>query len=345
MNELDGLLTRAEENAATENIQKRLEAVRFEFDTLRHISTVLALYHAFLAVPEQETFNRLLDALDARHAWAVAHTEGGEFFDRFITVHPGYRVSGGRGSVNNTEPFDWDTAALRAADEPWKPQPPKQAKVIRATGAVTLNSPQWAETPHYTLQPDAGQEGDLRETTNFRMLYDDQNLYIRVEGGLPAELMDTFVSRGRDAELWLQESINILLAPEGDRSQYYYLTYEPVEDSFIDANHGYITDPLHPVFGWNDQTWDGRWEYLNDLQPDNDRWLSMAVIPYATLNVPKPTPGTIWAANIGRVHFFARPASTVHRDVIAARETAVWTGRLTGSRNPGDADMGDIQFE
>lgn len=344
MNKLDELLTQAEEGAQTENVEKRLEAIRFEFDTLRRVSTVLQLYYTFLAVPEQETFDRLLDALDERHAWAVAHVDG-EYRDRFNSVPVGWRVSGGRGSVADTEPFNWDTGALRAADEPWKPQPPKQAKVARATGPVTLESNEWAVAPQYTLQPNAGQEGDLRETTVFQMMYDDQNLYVRVEGGLPAELMNTFTPRGRDAELWLQESVNILLAPEGDRSQYYYLTYEPVEDSFIDATHGYITDPLHPQYGWNDQTWDGRWEYVNDLQADNDRWVSMAVIPFATLNTPRPTPGTIWSANISRLHYFKELTSTVHRDRLAAREMAVWTGKFPGSKNPGEADMGDIQFQ
>ncbi len=159
------------------------------------------------------------------------------------------------------------------------------------------------------------------------------------------ELMETFHPRGRDAELWLQECVNILLAPEGDRSQYYYLTYEPVANSFIDANHGYITDPLHPSFGWNDQTWDGDWTYVNQLEPEENRWLSMAIIPFATLNAPSPRSGDVWPANFGRVHYHTILTSTKHSDRVKGRETSVWTGRLIGSRNPGDAPMGDMIFE
>jgi hypothetical protein len=142
--------------------------------------------------------------------------------------------------------------------------------------------------------------------------------------------------RGRDAELWLQECVVLNFSPSGDKSQYYYLTYDPVPDSFTDAQHGFITDPLHPRFGWNDDTWNGQWTYTNALDAANNRWVSMAVVPFRTLGAATPTPDTLWMANVGRVHQF---------DNKSKREYSVWADELNASNVPGDGSFGQWIFE
>jgi hypothetical protein len=243
------------------------------------------------------------------------------------------------------EPLNWDTARMRAEGMTVEEQKSRGLTVGRAQDEVTLDAPVWEDVPSHNLQPVKGAADALQAQTRFQVLYDDKHLYVRVMAELPKELMDTFQVRGRDPELWLQESINILVAPEGDKSQYYYLTYEPVDNSFIDANHGFITDTLHPKFGWNDQSWDGEWSYVNDLRPGENRWVSMATIPFRTLGVSAPQSGEVWAANFGRIHYKAKITDTRHSAMVKNRERSVWTGELNASKNPGEASMGDMVFE
>lgn len=344
MNTLDGLLTRAENVATDPKVKARLEGTRVEFDNLMHYSRIIQLYYAYLAQPDEDSLERVLTAVDNRNAWLEFVTAGGPDAPNLL-VAAGLLRSGGGGAPVGLEPFNWNTAEMRASERPWEEAKSPSVTVYRATGPVDLHSSQWKDVPATKLNPPRGSRAELHETTTFQLMYDDENLYVRVRGGMQPELMDTFSPRGRDGELWLQECINILLAPEGDRSQYYYLTYEPVENSFIDANHGFITDPLHPAYGWNDQTWDGDWSYVNDLRPGEAVWLSMATIPFATVEAQRPSSGTVWAGNIGRIHYFTVPPTTVHRDMVASRETSVWTGLLNASRNFGDAYMGDWVFE
>ncbi len=344
MNTLDNLLTRAQEVATDPKVQARLVATRVEFDNLMHYSRIIQFYYSYLAQPDEESLERVLTAVDNRNQWLEAVTVGGRDGPPLLVAANLLR-NGGGGAPVGTEPFNWNTAEMRAKERPWEEEASVSVTVNRANGEVTLYSPIWDNVPAHKLNLPRGTKTPLRETTTFQLLYDDTNLYVRVSGGMQAKLMDTFQPRGRDAELWLQESINILLTPSGDKSEYYYLSYEPVADSFIDANHGFITDVLHPAYGWNDQTWDGDWTYDNDLQPDNNLWLSMATIPFATLEAETPTSGTVWAGNIGRVHYFEILTSTDHSSRVRSRETSVWTGQLNGSRNPGDAYMGDFVFE
>ncbi|MCA1808395.1 MAG: carbohydrate-binding family 9-like protein, partial [Lentisphaerae bacterium] len=320
INTLSDLLDQAEKTVVSPGAQYRLAATRIEFDYLKHNVNIIYHYYSYRLRPDDAGLERLLSAIDERNAWL-------EELDKNRRSRPTYRYLRIDQLKGSSEPFNWDTAKIRSGELPGAIKPTDPAFAIRAAGTVTLQDKAWDNAPAYQLQPNRG-EKELKETTTFQLLYDKDNLYVRFDGGMQSELMDTFQPRGRDGELWLQECVNILLAPEGDKSQYYYLTYEPVADSFIDANHGYITDPLHPKFGWNDQTWDGDWTYVNELLPDRNRWLSMAVIPFSTLKAPTPKPGAVWAGNFGRVHFKEIPTSTKHGDRVKARESSVW---LTGA--------------
>ncbi|MBT3374975.1 MAG: hypothetical protein HN742_27810 [Lentisphaerae bacterium] len=96
------------------------------------------------------------------------------------------------------------------------------------------------------------------------------------------------------------------------------------------------TDILHPKFGWNDNTWDGDWQYESVLQGNQNRWLVLVTVPFKTMGVPPPATGTSWWANFGRVHFY---------DGKKKRELSVWTAKLNISRTPGDGYFGEIVFE
>lgn len=55
------------------------------------------------------------------------------------------------------------------------------------------------------------------------------------------------------------------VSPTGDRSRYFYFAYEPEPTSFNEAEHGFITDYLHPRYGWNDESWNGAWTFVTKL--------------------------------------------------------------------------------
>lgn len=337
MAELENQLARAESIEVSEAVRVRLAKTRFEFDYLKHIAGVTTLFYSYQHAPDPQSWDRVLSAVEARNDWLSKHDRGRRpswtWYSTAQLMQP------------RVEPFNWDTARMREAGFEAETEDAKSLAVRRADGNVTLHAPVWETLQAHALQPQRGATEPLQAETTFSMLYDDANLYVRVEADLTADLMETYHARGRDEELWLQECMNILLAPEADKSQYYYLTYEPVDNSFIDAAHGFITDPLHPKFGWNDQTWDGEWTYENDLQAEQDRWVSLAVVPFETLNVPAPRSGTVWAANVGRVHYREPITDSSHSARMAIREISVWSGRLNASYNPGEAYMGDVIFE
>jgi hypothetical protein len=202
----------------------------------------------------------------------------------------------------------------------------------------TLDAQVWKKAEIQKMGKIRGSVAELHADTSFQMLYDKDNLYIKVSGAQEPSLMK-FESRGRDAEIWLAESIVINLSPIADKSQYYYLTYEPADNSYADAEHGFITDTYDPRYGWNDWTWNGDWKYSNKLDSKNGKWESMATIPFKSLKIGAPKAGTMWYFNIGRVHFY--PVA----DGKTGRENSAWTGIMNPSKVPGDASLGELIFE
>src|SRR5262249_44239600 len=107
-----------------------------------------------------------------------------------------------------------------------------------------------------------------------------------------------------------------------------------------EAEHGFIIDPLHPRYGWNDESWNGAWTFETQLVPAKNRWESMAVIPFETLRTKPPKPGDTWYLNVSRVHFIG--ALQKGR---AGRDLSVWTGTIHAWRVSGDASFGKATFK
>jgi hypothetical protein len=340
INSMEEDLAGAEKAAVLPNVRMRLDIVRYEFDYLKHIAAVINAYRNYEARNDALSLNQVLDAVDARNLFVAKVVNGDEKYPK--KGNPAYRyftVEGLKyaGRYMDRPPFNWDTAKLRANPERLL----QQAKSMSAkmTDRVpTLDDPAWAGAMAETLTPVDVAVAQLQADTTFKVLYDRSNLYVRVNGAQPAQRM-TFAKRGRDAELWLQESMVINVSPTGDKSRYYYLAYEPEPHSFNDAEHGFITDTYHPRFGWNDENWNGQWSFETRLKPDQNRWESMAVIPFATLRATAPKPGDVWCLNVGRVHFYDTEEKKDNRELSA------WTGKLNASRVPGDGSFGMMTFK
>ncbi|MBX7209044.1 MAG: DUF4838 domain-containing protein [Verrucomicrobiaceae bacterium] len=340
INSLEEDLASAESSAQLPEVKRRLDIVRYEFDFLKHLSLVINAWRNHQAMNSTASLAQLLDAVEARNAFIAGIANGDAKYAK--KKNPAYRFADERslkyaGRYLDRAPFNWDTAKMRA--NPGAQLQHNQSLVIeRATGPLTLDSPRWEKAESHTLQPSDATVSKLQAPTTFRVLCDDANLYIRVSGEQSAEKMN-FVARGHDAELWLQESIVINVSPLGDRSRYFYFAYEPEPTSFNEAEHGFITDYLHPRYGWNDEGWNGEWTFETKLVPVKQRWESMTVIPFDTLRTKPPKLGDTWMLNVGRVHFLDAEKK---KD---SRELSAWTGKLNASHIPGDASFGKAMFK
>lgn len=340
INAMEEDLTQAEKNAQLPEVKTRLDVVRYEFDFLKHTVLVLNAYRNHQAMNDAASLNQLLDAVDARNQFVAAVVNGDGKYPKWKNPAFPQRKKDELKYLQtymDRAPFNWDTATMRANPAPLSQQS-KSLEITKVSGPLTLDSPLWKSAEEHPLGPVEGAATDLQAQTTFRVLCDDSHLYVRVSGEQPAAKMK-FAARGRDAELWLQESIIVNVSPSGDRSRYFYFAYEPEPTSFNDAEHGFITDVLHPRYGWNDESWNGKWTFETQLMPDKNRWESMAVIPFETLRTAAPKKGDMWYLNVGRVHFTDAAQKTDDR------ELSVWTGKLNASRIPGDASFGKATFK
>ncbi|MEO6740201.1 MAG: DUF4838 domain-containing protein [Chthoniobacteraceae bacterium] len=340
INAMEEDLTQAEKNAQLPEVKTRLDIVRYEFDFLKHTVLVINAYRNHQAMNDAASLNQLLNTVDARNKFVAAVVNGDAKYPKWKNPafpqrnEPDLKFAQ---TYMDRAPFNWDTAKMRANPAQLSRQT-KSLEIAKVSETLTLDSPRWKSAEEHTLGPVEDAATALQAKTTFRVLCDDGHLYVRVSGEQPAGKMK-FVTRGHDAELWLQESIIVNVSPSGDRSRYFYFAYEPEPTSFNDAEHGFITDVLHPRYGWNDESWNGKWTFETKLLPDKNRWESMAVIPFETFRVAAPKKGDMWYLNVGRVHFID---AAEKKD---QRENSVWTGKLNASRIPGDASFGTATFK
>ncbi len=332
MNALEEDLTRAEKTAQNQKVKERLLTVRGEFDYLKHIVNVLYAYHNYNLQSNDASFRYLLDSVEARnkHIDEFMARRGTSYNPSYLE-HRHFQWCGT--NQLNKAPFNWDVEKMR--QEGTTGLKDKTMKAVPAKTVPKLDSPEWERVEAQKLDKVRGANEELRAETTFKILYDKENLYIRVSGTQEPERMN-FKSRGRDAEIWLAESIVINISPKADKSQYYYFTYEPVANSYADAEHGFITDTFDPRYGWNDWNWNGEWRYKNKLDAKNGRWESMAIIPFKTIKAEAPKSGTVWNFNIGRVHFYGNTPKDC--------ELSVWNSILNPSQVPGDGSFGELNF-
>lgn len=290
--ELETQLAAAEGAADTDKVRTRLTLVRREFDYLTAMVRVVHLYHAYQTQPDRPSRDRLLDAVDARNALIDGYYDNrgrtkppvdGWAYTFFPP--PGHNAAHLRLEMNGyQEPyantaFNWDTKAMRTAPLPG-------AKKLAASSArrkVTLTSTEWdkAATAALVSVP----AGTVAPTTTFRVLADATQVYVRVECTGPAK-----------------GTVSVMLAPEPGREDAFQFTVGPQPSDRQDAALGLVTDPLDPRFGKFDADWSGEWTYEVKADPAANRWVALVAVPFKTLGVEAPKPGTFWRGNVSRRH-------------------------------------------
>jgi len=326
-------LARAEKAADTAKVKTRLALARREFDYLKALARVAHLHNAYQVAPDVASRDRLLDAIDARNALiATFYGKKGTLPGWGLATFPplGHSEPHLRLAYNEYQgPFkdtclNWDTKAMRSA-----PLPGSKRLTARAvSGDAGLEGPFWRGVAAEVLGG-----GAKAPRTTIQAGYDKECLLLRAECAL-AEAKAVFAPAGRDGDLTKQESLDIRLAPPGGRGASYRFMVGPHPESKYDAACGFITDVMDPRYGQDDAAWNGEWSAETRLEPDKKRWLALIRIPFKTLGVDAPTPGSAWRAGFGRV---CEGAGKVER--------VAWPPELAGKEMDSRAALGDVVFE
>jgi hypothetical protein len=333
---LDDDLARAERAADSAKARTRLTLVRTEFDWLRHLARVVHLHHAYQVEPDGGSRDRLLAAIDARNAFLAAlYDERGRpvpvgTWSHVLFPFAGHDVNHLRLAHDGyQEPYadtclNWDTAAMRELPPPTR----QRVTAVRATGPVGLDAAAWNDVPAQVLTILPPFHGRPRRTV-VKFMHDAERLHVRAECELAPDGPAEFPAAGRDRDLRGQESLDLCLAPRPDGRVSYRFQAGPHAESRFDAVRGLVTEAMDPRYGRDDTGWNGDWQCTTRVDREAGRWHALVTIPFRTLEVEPPAPGTVWHANIGRAHLL--PRGRVDRSIwsstprsFAIDDPAVW---------------------
>ncbi|MEZ0274429.1 MAG: DUF4838 domain-containing protein [Roseimicrobium sp.] len=339
---LEAELTNAERLADNDKVKQRLSLVRTEFNYVRHLARVVHLHQAFVLQPDVASRDRLLDAIDQRNAFIDSlyvkrnsAERAANWSGRFYPF-PGHDASHLRLAHDGyQEPFantclNWDTKAMRNAPLPGK----KRMTVTAVSTPVTLDGPEWQKAPFqdFTVVPPFNK---APRRTVVELLYDKTNLYVRVDCQLLPEGNTTFTGQRRDLDLTNHESVDIYLSPAGERELSYRFMVGANARTGWDAAAGFITDVMDPRHGRDDVTWNGEWTHEPHVDTEHHQWRTLITIPFKTLGVVAPAPGTTWRANFGRNHQLTQ----------GKMDRAIWSSAI-GNTNMNDRSIfGEMVFE
>lgn len=310
LNDMAANFERAKAQATDPRVKSRLASIEPEFRYTENLARIFNLYRAYRAAPSWATFDVLAAELKRRDAlldeWfgdsATAQTfDGWEIpfgRDRRHEVETGGRLMAVLGA-----PLNWDTDTLREK-QVLPGVGSKTAKIAPISGITldgVIDEPAWEQRPSEDLN-EIGL-GVLENATTFRMGYDDEAMYFAFTcEQADAEKLDVSAV-GPDGKAYQNECIELTLDPFGQREKYYHFIFAPVANSYYDARIGFIDDPVHPLYGRADKSWNGDWQYAARIDVENDRWIAEVRIPYATLGVERPQPGATWTMNLGRENY------------------------------------------
>jgi len=309
--------------------KRRLKLVRREFSYARLTAEACMLFDAYKIAPSAVLFEDIASCVAKRNA-LIDSFFGGKDRPSAIEGWPEYRPfsnSGKRDIVMKNgrlfaplhEPFNWKFDKMR------KMLAKGAAARKTAKAVVKGKDAAWYELGGMTL-------GQCDYKTKFRCTFDDRNFYVEVDAELPESM--SFAVKGHDANAcFRQECLELFIDPLFQKTRNFHFAWNPVEGSCFEAAYGLATDPLDPEADKFKVDWDGKWEY--STKRANGRWTSFVTIPFATLGVKKPMPGTKWYLNLGRETF----KGTVEPQL------QLWNPSMS-ARGMRDLDaMGIVEFE
>jgi cyclophilin family peptidyl-prolyl cis-trans isomerase len=121
--------------------------------------------------------------------------------------------------------------------------------------------------------------------------YDDRNLYIAFRCDEPTPQDMRIQGETRDSAVWEGDSVDMFLAPGPKPVPYFHLILNPKNVQW-DAQ---CTDAENNT---QDVSFNATWQSATNISDKG--WTAEVAIPWASLNLPAPTPGTQMLANLCR---------------------------------------------
>ena len=170
-----------------------------------------------------------------------------------------------------------------------------QAEAYRTYESVEidgeLTEPDWQKAPsiHQFIQfePDAG--APLTEATEVRILYDDKHIYFGFVCSEPDRSKIIANKMRRDAQMWDQDNVFVLLDTYNDRRSGFFFRVNPLgarEDvALMDSGDS------------RNENWNAVWDSRSKINGDN--WTTEIAIPFSQLRF-KDEEALTWGLNLGR---------------------------------------------
>lgn len=303
---LDHLLWLSLNTDRDPKVQARLKLVKREFDYLKARVTLYSLMDSFrltnapalIPVIEKElkTRDALVDSwYDAKGK--MKHEPGFEW--PFLEDRPKNIILYGGLEVINPFP-----AELSKGIEPLKKAlnmttKPEDFKVL----AAKIPNEAALKTFFATMGRNPASFGGNPVTTLFKAATDKDNLYLFVECNLD-KYSDAYFDAWVKSPLCRDnESLEIYLDVNGDRKKFHHFLVNPLTKNTSEGRRGFRDDPLHPDFGREDKTWNGKWKIETSIDKARKCWFARITIPFATLGTTSPAPGSFWNMNLVRRHY------------------------------------------
>jgi len=161
------------------------------------------------------------------------------------------------------------------------------AKIITKAPVIDgrINPEEWAGAAKLSDFKVVGQEMPAREQTEVWITSDSENLYIAYRCHTTGDPVKAVV-KNRDSGLWEDDSVELFIQPDPERSVYY---------QFIGNSIGTFFDGKGM-----DKAWNGDWTYKTSVSANS--WDGEVSIPLKSLGINTPLDGTKIGLNICRDH-------------------------------------------
>lgn len=316
---LDERLVRAEQAADSERARMWVKMTRDEFDYLKHMSYMLAVYDAYLVNKSSDIFAELKISVDSFNTYRrrIVSLEGDRITDYFPShgylakflstgANSGYYY-GWWGKMRDETDFDrldQSGVGYRAASSLNIPitldfsaaQSKHEFRLKRTTEAPTLDG-QLDESGWADAVPTV-YEGAV--ATRVLGMYDNENIYIAFECDEPNIDQLRVKDFYRDGDVSALDCVEFLVSPETGvyATRYYHFLLAPAKDALLDLRTGFkeVRD--------QDESWNAQglqWSYTIDAEAK--KWTIEMTIPLKDINAAAPKPGTVWMGNLGRERY------------------------------------------
>ena len=300
---MEECLARAERTAGLSAKQKkRLELVRIEFDYAKSLGAISTLHAAYKLRPSKELLAPLLAEVEKRNAWLDRLFDGKDVpkqLDGWSEIQlfgPGCKRKimnvNGRLLAPIGAPLTWPT---KMPDGVLPGVGTKKAEALRTSAPPTFAD--FAAKGGWNWLGGIAMER-VPVKARFKALYDDRCLYVLSEGDLADGVeLKRFP---HDGPVWDDDAVDIMIAPGDTRDVHYHFIYGADDSSRFDDATGLVANPLDPMYGKADRTWNGK-GWKAESRREGGKWRSIAAFPYSDFGVAAPKAGDSWFINVGRI--------------------------------------------